>query len=189
MSNTPCVYYRATVTAQIEERQTTTDAQGRSSERWVRDDRVVSDTEQGTIFELCGADASVAVSAAGAKLDCPMETVDRFEPHMDDSGAALSIGGLSLDFGSFGSRQRLLGYRHEECVVPLEAHVFVHGGVDDAGGRLTFRAADGRPLLISTRSEEQIVAGAERAASWQRIGAICGAVGGVALTVAALVGV
>ena len=184
MSNTPCVYYRATITAQIEERRTTTDADGRRTTRWERDDRVVSDDERCTAFELCAADAAVAVSGERAKFDRPLQTVERFERHHGGPSGGISIAGMT-----FGADQRILGYRHVEHVLPLGAQVFVHGSADDAAGRLTFRSAGDRPLLISTRSEEQIVAGAEQAAAWQRIGAICGAVGGVALTFAALAGV
>jgi hypothetical protein len=184
MSHTACVYYRATVTAQIEERRTSTDSQGRRTTRWERDDRVVSDDERRTTFEICAADAAVAVAGEGAKFDRPVQTVERFEPHHGPLAGGISIAGMT-----FGADQRILGYRHVEHVLPLQAQVFVHGSADDATGRLTFRAAAGSSLLISTRSEEQIVAGAEQAASWQRIGAICGAIGGVALTVAALAGV
>lgn len=183
MSDTPCVYYRATVTAQIEERRSETDSDGHRTTRWERDDRVVSDDERCTTFELCAADGAVAVSGEGAKFDRPVQTVERFEPHHGGASGAISIGGLT-----FGADQRILGYRHVEHVLPLGAQVFVHGSADDALGRLTFRPDAGGSLLVSTRSEEQLVAGAKQAAAWQRIGAVCGAVGGVALTVAALAG-
>ena len=191
MSNTPCVWFRATVTAQIEELRTSTDSEGRRTQRWERDDRVVSDLSQGTTFELCAGDGAVAVSCDGAKLDHPLASVDRFEPYGGGDVVGNTLERLSLGaMTSFmGGQQRVLGYRHVEHVVPVDSQVFVHGGIDDAAGRLQFRAADGRPLLISTRSEEQLVAGAEKAAGWQRIGAICGAVGGFALTFAALAGV
>jgi hypothetical protein len=65
--------------------------------------------------------------------------------------------------------------------------VFVHGSADDSAGRLTFRVADGRPLTISTRSEEEIVASGLRSAAWQRLAAVGCAAGATALTVAALV--
>ena len=94
----------------------------------------------------------------------------------------LQHGGL---IGAGGSR--VLGYRHVEQLVPLGARVFVHGSADDRNGALGFRAADGRPLLISTRTEEQIVAGELRAATWQRIAALGCAAGAAGLTIATFV--
>jgi hypothetical protein len=188
LSATPCVHFRATVTACIEELRSSTDADGRHSESWERHDTVVSDHEQGTTFELREGAAGVPVAAQGAAIDAPVVTVDRFEQGDRGDAGTLSIAGLSIAGLSLGrAGRRVLGYRHVEHVVPVGARVLVHGSADDGAGRLTFRAGEGRPLVISTRSKEQIVASERRTARWQGIAGAGCAAGAAALAIAGLV--
>jgi hypothetical protein len=188
LSATPCVHFRATVTACIEELRAGNDAHGRPGARWERHDTVVSDHEQGTTFEVLDGDAAVAVAPRGAEVDAPLVTVDRFEQDASPGVDGLSIAGLPIGRLSLGSGgRRVLGYRHVEHVVPVGARVHVHGSADDRAGRLTFCASEGRPLVISTRSKEEIVASELRFARWQRIAAAGCAAGVTALAIASLV--
>jgi hypothetical protein len=68
LSATPCVHFRATVTAWIEELRAGTDAHGRPGARWERHDTVVSDHEQGTTFEVLDGDPALALGPPGAPL-------------------------------------------------------------------------------------------------------------------------
>jgi hypothetical protein len=180
MSGRPCVWHRSQVIAQIEERRTTTDSQGHRSTRWERDDRTVSDATQGVDFELHDG-AGITVAVHDAQIDRPLTVVDRFEPEDAPArgGPTLSIGPISF---SSGPDQRLLGYRHVESVLPVGARVFVHGTATDAPGELAFSATGGN-LLISTRSEDELVAAKLKSARWQLAGAGAAAAAGLVAVV------
>jgi hypothetical protein len=78
-------------------------------------------------------------------------------------------------------------YEYEEWVLPAGTPLFVSGEVAQYGEVLAIREpADGH-LVISTKSEDELLKSGARNARLLEVGAVAGAVGGVALVVAGAV--
>jgi len=79
-----------------------------------------------------------------------LEVVNRFER---DADGGITLGGLTVNIGE---RERTIGYRHVESVLPVDAPVYVLGAVQQGGG-IGASPGDGEGrFLISYRSEEQL---------------------------------
>lgn len=132
-------------------------------------------------FALADDTGSVLVHPEGADVDRPEKVADRFEQHaaIDHDGGSLSTLLRSTDDSG------TLGFRHQEWVIRPGARLYVQGEVADRTGALVFAdPQDEGPFLVSTRSEEEIVAGAQRGARVAATGAGVAAVLGVVLLIA-----
>lgn len=120
--------------------------------RTTRKTEVIASNEDIAPFFVEDGSGEVEVNARGAEVDA-VEVVNRFEREAREGG--FSLGGLRIDLG--GGRDRTLGYRHTEGILPLDAPVYVLGAVgpggviQDAG-----EGADEQTFIISYRSEEQL---------------------------------
>ena len=123
-------------------------------------EETVSENESTLPFGLADETGSVLIHPDGADIDRPEKVVDRFEAR-----SAMSQAGESF-FSSLlraGNDTGTLGFQHEEWVIRPGTRLYVQGEVADRTGALVFeKPRDKGDYLISTRSEEEIVAGAER---------------------------
>lgn len=150
-----CVWYRTTITREYEETYTERDSNGKSTTRTRRGSEQVSSNERQTVFELRDDSGTITVDPAGAKLDGE-KLMSRFE--QGRGGGTLSLGGLTLSFGSSGAR-RTLGYKIEEWGIPVGKRLYVLGEASDNNGKLRIAKpeAKGGRYLISIKSEEELL--------------------------------
>jgi len=80
-----------------------------------------------------------------------LEVMNRFERDADRSGG-ITLGGITVNLGE---RERTIGYRYVESVLPLGAPVYVLGAAREGGEIGAPSDGEGR-FLISHRSEEQL---------------------------------
>lgn len=145
-------------------------------------EETVSENESVAPFGLSDDTGSVLIHPDGADIDRPEKVVDRFEQksqvQQDGGGFLATLLRSSNDSGT-------LGFQHQEWVIRPGARLYVQGEVADRTGALVFAAPrDKGGFLISTRSEEEIVAGAERNAKIAAGAAALAAVVGVVLLIA-----
>jgi hypothetical protein len=89
-----------------------------------RRSEVVASNERFAPFAVEDASGTVGVRGEGAEVDA-LNVVDRFER---DAG-----GGLSFTLGGRTVRERTIGYRYVESVLPVDAPVYVLGAVQQDG--------------------------------------------------------
>lgn len=176
----PVVWHRTKVTHRWWENERTRDDRGNYRTRRVEKSDVVSDFSSEAPFAVSDGSGRLLVTAVGAEIDQPEKSVDRMDGL--GSGSATSFASLLLGGNDSGT----IGFEVEEWVLRPGAKLYVHGEVGDENGRLVFGAGDGR-LLVSTRSEREIVAGHRSGAKWRRIGALASIVLGVAALIAGVV--
>jgi hypothetical protein len=180
-SGQEAVWYRTKVTHHYRERVRRKRGNDYVTE-W--DDRttVVAEEESQAPFQLDDGSGRVLIDPRGAKLDEIEESFDRFEPDTSGgSGGSVEFLGMKFETSS-GSES--VGFQREEWIIRPNRRLYVLGEVSDASGRLQVSkpTGDGR-FLISTRSEEQIAAGAKKAVTWSTIGAAVAGLAGVVLVV------
>jgi len=181
-SGQPVLWYSATITHHYWKTTTSTDNQGRSSRSRTRAKEVVS-TEVSDAARLGVADGTgtVEVALRGARIDEPRLLHDRMQPPAPGTGRpSFTIGPFTLGGGS-----STIGYQHVELALLPGEELYVCGTVRPAAaGGVELAAVAGRELLVSTRSEQELIRSYLRSAQLKGAGAV--AVGLV--TVAALVG-
>lgn len=178
LSSRECVWYRATVTEHYWDTEHRTDAQGRSTTDRVRRTRQVSNDNSSSPFTLTDGSGSVTVDPRDGRIDRPEKARDEFQDRPRE--------GLlkELVFGS-----RTIGYQHEEWLIAPGTQLFVNGAVVQRGdGVALARPPDGGDLLVSTRSEEELLAATRRAATGWMVGAGVLAVAGLVALVAGVAG-
>jgi hypothetical protein len=148
MAGKTCAYYLSQVIREYQE--TERDADGDLETR--RRSEVVASNEQFAPFAVEDDSGAVGVRGEGAEVDA-LEVMDRFERDAGGAGS-ISLGGLTFNLGE---RERTIGYRHVESILPVDAPVYVLGAVQDDGeiGAPPPGDEEGR-FLISHRSEEQL---------------------------------
>jgi hypothetical protein len=174
------VWHRTRVTHRWYEMERTTDSRGKTSTRRVEKSDVVSDYASEAAFAVSDGSGRVLVKAIGAEIDAPEKSVER----MDGIGSDVASSFTSLLLG--GGQSGTIGFEVEEWVLRPGTRIYVHGEVGDEDGRLVFGGGNGR-LLVSTRSEREIVDGHRSGARWLKVGAIAAVALGAASIVAAVV--
>ena len=188
MSDKACVYFRAWVVRRYEEEEVRTDAEGNRRRVTETGSDTVSDQSERRDFTIDDGSGQLLIMVQDARLDDTTETVDRFEPG-EESGATLRIGSFSLTLPGAGGARRTIGYEYHEHILPVGQQVTVTGEVSDQGGQLALRNSKDTPLVVSMRSYEEQLAGAEKKARFRRIAGIaCAAVGVVVLVIGLIQG-
>ncbi|NJL14188.1 MAG: hypothetical protein HC913_15045 [Microscillaceae bacterium] len=175
-SQTPALYYEASVVREYEVTEQEKDNEGNYRSVTKRKSETVSSNSQYLVFNLDdGSGANIAVDMNKAKKDL-VKSFDRFE--------ADAPAGFRLNIGNTGSKT--IGYRYLEKIIPNNAKLYVLGELSDKSGTLmVVKPSDSKkPFIVTTKSEEELVRSAESAASGQKIAAIVAAVLGVALMIA-----
>ena len=175
LSGTKCVHYETKVTREYEETYVETNSDGSSRTQTRRGTDNVSSNSRSCLFSIDDGTGKIEVDPAGAEFHLET-TMSRFEP----GEGARTIGSFVLNsMVNVGSR-RTIGYRFEEKCLPVGRQGYVFGEIgDDAGALRVRRSKDhGKRLIVSLKSEAELVRSAKLGALWLTIGA------GVALAAA-----
>ena len=162
-TGTRCVWHSHTITRRYTE--VSTDSQGKRTTS-TKEETVTSETSE-TPFLLRDATGEI-----------------RVEPSVAVDGARKSLG--EFREGRRGGGRDTLGFEHEEWVLEPGTRLFVSGEVRDEDGGLVVRAPEEGDLVLTTKSEEQLL---ESAAGSARLAGIVAKVAGGAAVVLAVVGV
>ncbi|MEZ5102450.1 MAG: GIDE domain-containing protein [Thermoleophilia bacterium] len=158
-SGAPCVWYRAVVYERTASEERGPNGTIRRVERLQQMSEEVSTAP----FAVVDATGSIEVDPAGAEVDDPVASHDRFEP-APPGGA-------------------LLGVLRREWLVPPDRQVYVLGGVRAEGAAARLGAARDGDLLLSLRAERELVSRTRLGGRVLAGGAIALAVAGIALVV------
>lgn len=182
LANRECVYYQSSVYRKFEDYETYEDSEGKTRERRVTKEELLSSNSNQIPFELNDGSGKIQVNLKGASLDS-MKVLDQFVPG-ESSGSMLSFGSFSFNLGNRDwGRARTLGYRYEEYIIPVKASMLVVGEANDAGGALSVvKPADkDYKYIVSLKSEQEYVSGAKSSIKWLNIFAQIFTLGGAVL--------
>lgn len=178
LSGMDAAVVRTTVTRDVEELREDRDSEGNVRTRWVKRSETVQSNTLEAPFAIDDGTGTLEVRPSGADYTL-QDVVDRFEPpNAVEQGSSLVFGsmrfGMSGSFGPIHGRRRVIGYRFRESILPLGAPVYALGQASDtAAGFLLGKPADKEQrFVISTKSEEEMVAAAESSAKWMGYGGI-----------------
>lgn len=183
-----------------ERREETRDAQGQLRTEWRKGEETVSSNRRESPFWIDDGTGRLRVKSNGGRGVELVKVVERYEPAgSNESGfggqVTLSMGRFQMSLGSGRwdpSSSRTLGYRFVERILPIGKPVYALGEVaatEDEGLLLRPPTEDDKkkPFMVSPKTEEEIVKGAEKSAKLLRIFAVVLGVGGVALAVFGLI--
>ena len=149
----------------------------------LEDGKRVTRNREETESDLTTESPFVVRDATGEVVLVPTRAVDCAEQSVDDF-----ITAAGERHGSFGNRGRTIGRKRCEWLLRPGTRVFVHGEAVDRGGALVIVEPEGRDkLLVSTRSEAEVLDRAASGHKWMRIGAIAAGALAVVLGVVAVV--
>jgi len=168
-----CAAYRTDVSREYEETYYDTNPQTKQRERKTRrGSESVSSNGRIGAFDVKDASGSIAIMAEGAELDY-IKVVDRFEKgELGDGrgGLSVSVGGVDINLGNAlgATGRQTLGYRYTEAVLPLGVAIYVLGEATDRSGTLQIQRPNekGKRFIITTKSEEELVASAKSSVKW-----------------------
>jgi E3 Ubiquitin ligase len=168
LSKTPCVWQRHQVTRRY--RHYETDSKGNRTAT-TREEVVVENTSEDPFLLRDGVGTIPVIPTR--VIDGAKKSVSEFrEPTTHDDGATVSFGPIEIDLGG---GDNTLGYEYEEWILKPGTKVFVHGEATDAGGELVIAEPAGKAkLVISTKSETQLLDAAEKEATGLRIATLVG---------------
>ena len=161
-SGTPVVYYNATVERKYEVTEQQRDSDGNyRTVTSTRSDTVSSNTRSIKFYLNDGSGEQVMIDPEGASIDS-ISTYDNFEANAPEG----------FNIGGFLAGSRTLGYQYRESSIPINSQLYILGELSDRRGEICVikPSKEGENFIISTKSEEQIVANAQSSAAWQLYG-------------------
>lgn len=172
-SRQPCVYYKTQVTRKYEVLEEKRDSEGRFRKTWVTKEDVVSSNEDKVEFELEDSTGKILVNLDGAKIEAN-KVFDTFEQGSRSSRFT------DLVFYD-RSDSKTIGFQYTEYAIPVNSTIYTLGDANDRSGTLKLsRPQDNtRKFIVSTKSEEQLVAEAKSGAKMAKYGSIASFIGGV----------
>lgn len=187
----PCVYYQMSVERKWEENyeeeyyETDEDGNEHRKTRWRTrqgSDTVASNRQQ-IDFWVEDESGRIKIDPDGANLET-VKAIDQFQP-ADNDATELSFMGFNINVGGTTGQRRTLGYHFEEHLLPLDRKVYVLGEVSDSSGELKIKKPTEKDhkFVISLKSEEEMIAGAEKNVKIFQIISIVGFVVGAILIV------
>ncbi|NPC98125.1 GIDE domain-containing protein [Nocardioides sp. zg-DK7169] len=150
ISGTPCVWHHHKVSRRYQRRRRDSDGNHRSETRT----EVVTENRSREPFVLRDEHGEILVVPETA-VDRPRKVRSEFRPEKGRNGLSIDIGSLSLNLPSGDDT---LGYEYEEWVLTPGTPLFVQGEATDRSGRLEVRDSLVAPLVVSTRTEEELQA-------------------------------
>ncbi|MDQ4105993.1 MAG: E3 ubiquitin ligase family protein [Actinomycetota bacterium] len=115
-----------------------------------RRSETIASNEQFAPFIVEDASGAVGVRPEGAEIDA-LQVMNRFERDTG-GGPGITLGGITVNLGN---RERTIGYRCQESILPVEEPVYVLGVVRE-DGEIGSRETEEHRFLVSYRSEEQL---------------------------------
>lgn len=157
LTSTPCVWYRQKVTRKYEEVRRDSEGNRTTSQR----EEVMTDNHSDKAFFVADETGRIAV-VPGDSVEGARKVLSEFRQAERGGGSSkLEFGSFKLSLPTGGGRGGTLGYEYEEWVLAEGVQLFVCGEAVDRGGKLSVREPQGKgSLMITTKSEEELIEGA-----------------------------
>lgn len=174
MSKEKCVYYKNEIVRDIEETYHERDADNKEVMRTRKITETICSKECQADFYVQDETGRTKVNPEGADMSNGlMKSVDRYEPATSVSynDGYMRWGGYSFQMGNdyhhHQEGRKVMGYKFTEYVFPMNKNIFILGEASDSMGELTIArpAAGGSNFIISTKSAEELKAGAKSGAA------------------------
>jgi hypothetical protein len=174
MTGTECVWHAQRVQRRYRHTETDSDGDTRTTTRT----ETVAENASAPFFTVVRDGHVIVVDHGGRHPDGVEQVAERFEEARDrrTGGGWLRVLGDLVD----GDRDDTIGYQYTEWALRPGTPLYVLGEVHDRTGDLVIGPPSDRTghFVVSTRSEEELAAGARRRQRWlSRGGAALGAVG------------
>jgi hypothetical protein len=151
ITDTECLWYRHKVTHHFQESYRTKDGDRRTR----RKEEVVSDNSSKQSFLLRDESGEITLVPT-ARVNGPRKVASEFRQDEGARGSKVQLGRFSMTLPTSGDRT--IGYEYEEWVLLPDTSIFVSGEAFDDRGDLEVRGPKGADkMLISTRSEEDLI--------------------------------
>ncbi|MGA2547900.1 MAG: E3 ubiquitin ligase family protein [Rectinemataceae bacterium] len=177
-TGTKCVHYETKVIREYEETYVDTNSDGSSRTQTRRGTENVSLNSRSCIFAVDDGSGKIEVDPEGAEFHLDT-TLSRYEP----GEGARTIGSYVLNAALTGAGgRRTIGYRFEEKCIPIGRQGYVFGEISDSGGALRIRRSreHGKRLIVSIKSEDELVRSAKLGVMWLTISACVVMAGAIA---------
>jgi len=174
----PCIYYKYKVTNKWTERYQERDSNGQMRTQTRTHEDTLDEGSSSTIFTLNDGGTSIDVNPDKGNFEDLVKTVERSETQFNNNnGPSLQIGGLTINLGGnnmsggFGSMMSSNNYnrpemiKYKEEIIGLDRRLTVVGTVCDRMGKLCIESTEGNPIIITTKSSEQLVEDAKSSIS------------------------
>jgi len=188
-SKEPAAIVHTQVERQIETRRERRDDDGNLHTSWHKSTDVLQDHEEDAAFSIEDSTGSARVIPSGAELHL-IDRVDRFEPpgSVEHAQNGISWGNFSMSLNSYsGNDRRTLGYQFKESALPVDHYLYVLGEVVDTEDGLVIQKPsdknEGKPFIVSARTEAELVESAESSAKSQKIAGVLVIAAGIAVMI------
>ncbi|KRF19110.1 hypothetical protein ASG90_04380 [Nocardioides sp. Soil797] len=179
LTGTECVWYMQKVTRRYKDVYRDSDGHRRTRNK----EEVLTRNRSKDPFVLRDADGEVTV-VPETNVQSAKKVLSEFREGRDhDNGPSFSFGGLNVNLGSSGDGDTI-GFKYEEWVLPVGTHIYVQGSAVDRSGELQVCKGE-EAMVISTRSEEEILEEHRKKSHAAKIGSVVAAVAAVGLAVGA----
>ncbi|MCX6021282.1 MAG: E3 ubiquitin ligase family protein, partial [Chloroflexi bacterium] len=189
LSGEQCVAYRMQVEREWEERKEVRDDKGNVRMETSTRSETVSSLSRQTKFVVRDSSGTIELDPDGADLDM-QDVYDHFEP-ADDGAVRVRFGGFSfnVEANAGGMGARTLGYRAKEWALLPGKRIYVLGEIQEQGKRLVIAKPTGgdTTFMVSTKTEKELKSSANTGQWLALAGAVSLALGGVGLTLHALI--
>ena len=177
------IYYKAQVIHKYERLEEKRDSNGKINRRWVSRSETVQDNEQWADgWGLKDSTGFIEVDASKAKLHHEKLLSKHEQGNNPPQGLNVNLGGLKLNIGggTSSNNYRSKGYEYLEYGIRVGTDLYVLGDANDRDGVLRVSKPTDRkqPFIVSTKSEDELVATAGSKAKSAKIGAyVCWGLG------------
>lgn len=187
LSNTNCIYYNMVIKHEYEERYTTREG-NQTVQKTRKGSERVAGNSRSTPFYLVDATGKVLIDPANAEF-IDETLLSHFEPARSSGSREVKIGSFRFTMPEQLKRgdRTTLGYSFTETAIPVNANLYILGEATDRNGKVVIAKPrqDGK-LVISSKSEEQLMSEAIKSMRLSIAGAVVALLAGIGLIVADL---
>lgn len=174
----PCLYYKYTVTETHYETHRVKDSDGRTRTERRRCTSTLEENSNSTRFYVDDGTGKMLVDPQDGSFEGCVKTIDKTDTQFSSSGPSVSFGGFSLNLGNMGdSRPESLHY--EEWIIGFDRNVTVVGTLCDKMGDLLIEKSGDSSVLVSTKSQDEMIAETKSTMTMQKVAAAILAVLGI----------
>ncbi len=193
----PCIYYRYKVTNKWTERYQERDSNGQMRTQTRTHEDTLDEGSSSTVFTLNDGGTSIEVNPDKGNFEDLVKTVERSETQFNNNnGPSIQIGGLSINLGNssnmsgYGNMMSSAKYnrpemiKYKEEIIGLDRRLTIVGTVCDRMGKLCIESTKDNPVIITTKSSDELVADAKSSISGYNIAwIICAIIGIISIII------
>lgn len=188
LAQKPCAYYKSKVVRESEETYYEKDSEGKSVKKTRKIRETVSENERKVPIWLKDSTGKVALSYENAEL-VTEKVLSKFDRDFgNEDQAKIKLGKLEIKFSTNDNsdRRRLLGYQLEEEILAINQPLYVLGEVKtDEGNLIITKPTENKgKLIISSKSEEELMREGQKNVKIYLISSIALAALGIGATIA-----